>query len=159
MPLLIVSLIAQAASAAQKAQADKAAGVAAQNVGDTNAAIDQSQATVDLQQANFEAQNIRAQNQRVAGSQRSTYLASGITLEGTPTDVMYDSALQGELEALTTQYKGQVASSFMRKQAVLDQYGGATRAYSYDAAATGDILQGIGSGISIYSNPNFKKAA
>jgi type IV secretory pathway VirJ component len=59
--------------------------------------------------------------QRVLGSQRAGYGASGVTMEGTPTNVAVDTATQGEIDRLAIIYGGDV------KQAGLDSEKATTR--------------------------------
>lgn len=145
-------------------QANKRAASQSQQIGEANAAIDMEQSAVALDQSNFEANQIRDRNRRLAATQRAGFLKSGITLEGTPQDVIYDSALQGELEALSTVYEGQIKANYARKQASIDRYEGASRSSAYKSAATGSLISGVGDALSIaakgasYNNPKFKAA-
>jgi hypothetical protein len=138
---------------------------AAEAQGESQAQISQRQATASLQQAQTEALAIRRQNDRVRGTQRVSFLKSGVTLSGSAQDVMYDSAIEGELEALSAEYKGKVAYSqnqdeaaYARSQgstsarlyrsragtdSILSAYEGSSRASAYRAQSVGSFFSGV----------------
>lgn len=59
-------------------------------------------------ESQYEADRIRDRNKRLRGAQVVRVAKSGIMLEGSPSDVIYDSAVQGELDALAAEYIGDV---------------------------------------------------
>ena len=63
-------------------------------------------ATIARQLADEEAERIRTESRRAQGAIRAATGASGIRLEGSPLDVLADSAVEGELAALTAQFRG-----------------------------------------------------
>lgn len=133
---------------------------------EAEAAILEKQALASRLQAESDAIATRRQNERTAGTQRVSYLKSGVTLSGSANDVIYDSAIEGELDALNTEYKGRVSSqyysdqaaytrskgtteaSLLRSKARMDAeagvYEASSRASAYKAQATGSLLSGIG---------------
>lgn len=153
--LLIAGLITSVVGTGVAVYSNIQAGKAARAIGDANAALDQQQAQVDIDQSQTQAQAIRDRNKRTASTQRATFLKSGITLEGTAQDVMYDSALQGELEALDTEYQGKVASQFSTKRSYISKYEGRSRQTAAYGAAAGSLLSGVGNALSIMANPKF----
>lgn len=76
-----------------------------------NAKLAEDNATLSREQSINDADRIRQINRRLVGAQKAAYAKSGVTLEGTPDDVIYDSSLQGELDALLTSYKGDIEAS------------------------------------------------
>jgi len=72
----------------------------------------------------YEADRIRDRNRRLKGAQRAKYAKAGVQLEGTPMDVIYDSAIQGELDALSVEYVGRVEGVRLENQAFLYNYQG-----------------------------------
>lgn len=76
-----------------------------------NSRLAEENAALSREQSITDADRIRQINRRLVGSQKAAYAKSGVTLEGTPDDVIYDSSLQGEMDALLTQYKGDIEAS------------------------------------------------
>jgi hypothetical protein len=111
---------------------------AAQAQGESQAQIAERQATAQLQQAQTEALAIRRNNERVRGTQRVAFLKSGVTLSGSAQDVIYDSAIEGELEALNATYKGNVAYNQNQDEAAYARSQGATSARLYRSRAQTD---------------------
>ncbi len=144
-----------AAATAVSAYGSIQAGKEAKFAGEMSAQIGEQEAVVQEQQAGVEADAIRDRNDRLAASQRTSFLKSGITLDGTASDVMYDSALAGELEALSAVYRGSVGANFSRKDAAISRYSGQAAARSYNLQAAGSILQGAGRAMS--GSASFKK--
>lgn len=142
--------------------------------GDEEASVDQQNASAQIDQARVEAASIRAQNQRTLGTQRTSFLKSGVALSGSAIDVMYDSSVQGELDALNAEYRGNVAygnltdqsqlaksqaattADLYRRQAAsgsaISVYDATSRAAAYRAQATASLLSGAGK---IMSGPSF----
>lgn len=121
-----------------------------------NKQLSDQQATAIDQQTQVQVNADRDKATRLAGTQRVGFLKSGITLDGTASDVMYDTAIQTELAALTDQYKGRIAASFSRKQGALGLYEGTAKAGVYDAQSTSDLLGGAGSALTAYGKVSGK---
>ncbi len=83
-----------------------------------NEDVARNQAISEQQKAAFEAQQVRRRNMLRLGEQRAAYAKSGVTIEG-GNDVIYDSALQGELEALSSLYGGNTAAQYYQTKAKL----------------------------------------
>lgn len=80
---------------------------------------------------------------RTRGAMRAAYGAAGVTVEGSPLDVLAESAAAAELDKLTTQYQGELtAKGFQADARGLDQEASAEgRAGIFSAAGT--ILSGF----------------
>lgn len=88
-----------------------------------NAAIVSMQdAQRSRQQSQYEADRIRDINKRFKGRQIAAIAKSGILLEGTPSDVIFDSAIQGELDALASEYIGNIEERQFLIDAVNKRY-------------------------------------
>ena len=92
--------------------------------GQSQAAALSAQAKVEKQRAAFEAERQRDYAARFLGAQRAAYGASGVTLEGTPIDVLADTAAQAELDALAIQWGGQARATALSSQASAARLGG-----------------------------------
>jgi len=64
----------------------------------------------DLIRANglWTATYIRSEGDKLKGTQLATYAKAGVTLEGTPLDVLSETARQVELDALMAKYQSQI---------------------------------------------------
>lgn len=95
---------------AAQAQADAAADAAEQNarIADYNRKVAERNKNTVLAEADAAASDKQRDNRRVMSSIRASYGASGLSLEGSPLDVMTDTALEQELDVSRTRYKGQL---------------------------------------------------
>jgi len=59
-----------------------------------------------IETARIDAEGKRRDNRRVLASIRTQYGASGLSLAGSPLDVLQDTAIEGELDARRTEYEG-----------------------------------------------------
>ena len=146
--LALVAIVAAgtigAVGSIQAAEAAKDQGRAAQ-------AAANIEASTAMQQANSEADAIRNRNKRIAASQRTSFLKSGITLDGTAGDVIYDSAVQGELDALNTVYRGSVAATSARNRGSLARASANSQSTAYMYQAAGSVVGAAGSFASVAS--------
>ncbi|MGH8743488.1 MAG: hypothetical protein ACREUY_04340, partial [Burkholderiales bacterium] len=71
-----------------------------------NAALNERNATIAVQQAGADALQVRRHAAQVQGAAVAGYGASGVTLEGSPLDVLSDSAAQASLAESTVRYRG-----------------------------------------------------
>lgn len=95
--------------------------VSARNAAKYNAAVAERNAVISRQQA---AANEAAQRRdafRAMGRIRAGYGAAGVATEGTPLDVLEDSAAEAELDALNIRYKGEIAAMGYESEAQLQK--------------------------------------
>ena len=110
-----------------------------------NAAVAQNNATAARQQAaaNAEAQARRARQQ--IGSMRAAYGASGVSLEGSPLDVIEASAAAAEMDRQNILYSGELRAGGYESTAGLElMRGDNARTGSYFSAGSA-LLKGMGS--------------
>lgn len=123
-----------------------------------SAAVARNNAMVAQQQAEFDAQQIRDKNRRLVSAQRAAFAASGVDPNsGTPQDVMNDSSIQGEMEALAAIYTGRTSANAHTAQARLDD---SRAGYAQSAGMVGvgsSLLTGASGVVGAYTNPNFRK--
>ncbi len=62
------------------------------------------QAQIERDRGLFESQRERERHRRIAGLQRASFLASGVALEGSPVDVVVDSALENQIDIEAIKY-------------------------------------------------------
>lgn len=138
------------------------AGQAQKSAQDFNAKVANNNALAAEQQSSADAQKIRDRNRRLVGTQVADLSAAGVDTGGSGADIIYDSKVQGELDALTTLYKGKVQGANYRSQSQLDSMSGSAAATAGYFNAGGTILSGVGQSATDYAiannNPSFKRS-
>jgi hypothetical protein len=123
-------------------------GNTAKAAGDYNANIAEAEANQVEQQTAEDERRFRLQTKKELGAIRAGYGASGVTSEGSPEEILAESAAAAELDALTLRYKGAVKAKSLRDEARLQRfYGKQGRIAGYLGAGgsalstTGNILR------------------
>lgn len=126
-----------------KAVGEIRAGKVAERVGEYNANIQKRAAAVARDQAAAEMIQQNRASRKALGSMRAAYGAAGVTVEGSPLDVLAESAATAERDRLTIKYRGDLVALGAEAGAELDLFQGreAKRAGYYRAAGT--ILAGM----------------
>jgi parvulin-like peptidyl-prolyl isomerase len=114
-------------------------GMAASKAADYNAAINARNAQIAQQQAQADAEAQQRQAYQRMGAIRAAYGASGVTPEGSPLDILANSASQAELDRQNILYKGKLRAIGYTDQSNLD-------AMQSDAAMTSGYI-GAGSSL------------
>ena len=92
---------------------------------DYNKKVAENNAQAARMQAGFDAQRVREKNRRIAATQRAGLAKSGVSIvSGSAFDVLADQEAQGELDALTTLYRGRVQSTGFSGQAQYQDFVG-----------------------------------
>lgn len=131
---------------------------------DNQAQVVEQNAAIAQDQARFESDRIRSRYRKVISSQKSAYSKGGVTLTGSADDVMYDSILSGELDALAAEYQGEVeAYNYKADANMIRSNANVTRAGASNARMAGrnaqsqagfsaatSILGGVTSGFATY---------
>jgi hypothetical protein len=108
-----------------------------------NAAVARQQAEASREAGKLEAARIRKQKERLTGRQRAMYAKAGVTMEGSPMEVMLDSATDAEMDALITEYNYETQARQAGSQASMSQW----RAGVYERTGTqragATLLQGV----------------
>lgn len=100
--LMIGSTVMGGVSAIQQGNATAAAGRYNAQVSEMNAKIADSNARDALERGKIEEQNKRREIAMLSGKQRAAMAANGVDLTfGSPLDTLVDTAMLGELDALT----------------------------------------------------------
>jgi hypothetical protein len=135
--LLIASTAMQAIGAIQQ-------GNAAKDAANYNAGMLDQNATVERQQAGAREDALRRRSAMVLGSQRAAFGQSGGGMGGSAADVMQQSAMNAELDALTTRYEGDLRARGMQAQATGERFAGEQAQRQGYFNAVGSILGGAG---------------
>jgi hypothetical protein len=100
-------------------------------------------ATIAQQQAASDVTDIRRAGAKALGGIRAAYGASGVTLEGTPMDVLEASTAQVELDALRRSYAGELeAMGFKQQAAGYEMAAKTARQAGYISGASNLLLSG-----------------
>ena len=116
IPWIVVAISAAGTTAAAYSSAEQ--GKAAEEASKRNAKAQDTNARVAAEQAQYAADRQRSENRRRLGAQRAAGAKSGIDLSGGSfEDVLLDSAVQGEMDALASIYQGRAASAAYQSSA------------------------------------------
>jgi hypothetical protein len=100
-------------------------GNAAKAAGDYNAALYERNAQIAEQNAKVQEDRQRRLSAMRAGANRAAVGASGISLEGSPLDILESNAAQEELDALMIRWNGQNEATGLRASGALQRAQGA----------------------------------
>jgi len=143
-------MIAQAASSALSAAGAIYEGQAAYKAGVYNAGVLRLKAAQIRTQAQAEEQQLLKNARKTVGDMRANYGASGLTMEGSPLDIMEESIKAANTDAYNIKYKGEMEARNAEFQAKLAQFRGeSARTASYFQAASS--LIGGGTKMAEYS--------
>lgn len=136
-----------------------ASGMGQQNAADAraqayeqNAAIMNANAQQAMNAAEFEANRKRAQARRQLASNTTGYLKAGVQLEGSPTAALQEQASEGELDALTSLYTGQVQAAQYNNQANMQRYYARQERDAGDTMFRSSLISGAMKSYNKYSN-------
>ena len=136
--------IALIAATATKAIGSIQQGNAAKKSADFNATMLEQGAAVERQQTAAREDAKRREARMVLGSQRAAFAQSGGGLEGSAADVMQQSAINAELDALTLRYEGDLRARGMQAESTSERFAGKQAQRQGYFAAAGSILGGSG---------------
>lgn len=142
--LMVVGTLVSAVGAIQQGQAAAAAARTNAEIADRNAKVARATAAQDAETKDRE-------NRLRLGAIIANYGASGVSMAGTPLDVLGDSARQAEFEKQTILYKGDLRAMGFEDSASLDRANAkaAKRAGYFKAGSAllsgaGNIAGGLG---------------
>jgi len=115
------------------------------------------QASINARTAIAEAAAMESRQRRASAMDISAgaagYGASGVRMEGSPLDIMEQSAYNAELDALTTRWKGQVEATNYRNEAAMARASGRNALIGGFINAGGAAIKGASSYITTYQRP------
>lgn len=117
-------------------------GQASADASNYNRAINERNATVATQQAAADEARQRRENLLRAGNLRAGYGASGVTVDGSPLDVLEMAATNGELDAQSIRYKGNLRAMGYNDTATLDGMAADNAKTSSYYKASSELLAG-----------------
>ena len=144
LPFILVGLTAL--STVMSMQGAKADAKAAAQAADYNAQINERNAAVTRQQTAHDIETQRRQDRRTRGKAVAAYGKSGITLEGSPLDVLEDMATEQELGIQTAKYNGELRAMGYEDTAALDRMSGGQALARGDRQASSILVGGLARG-------------
>lgn len=137
-PVLMVAGAAMSAiGQLQQAQTARAVGRYNQQLGERSAGIARDQTAAEITRQQRTAR-------RVQGAARAAYGASGVTMEGSPLDVLEDNATQAEIDTLTLRYRGELRAQGYEQEGSMARFRGNQQARAGRMAAAGTLLSSYG---------------
>lgn len=159
--LTIGSTLLGAYGAVQQGEAQAAASNYNAKVADMNATLSERRARDALERGQKEEQHKRTEVQRILGQQRAAQAANGVDLTfGSPLDTIVDTAVLGEMDALTIRTNSAREAYDYRVDAVNKRADGTLNRMNAKAAKTsgylgaaGTVLTGAGKAYGQYKSP------
>lgn len=146
--LVVGSLLAGGASAYQSYEA----GRVEKKVAGQNAVLMEQDANDALAAAKLDAALIRRQGRLHGSAQQADFTRSGVALEGSPLLALAETKTLSELDALKTEYGGELEARKLRQQADLTRYSGKQAARAGKITAAGTLLtSGLQAGGQFYT--------
>jgi hypothetical protein len=119
-------------------------GVQNSNASRYNAQVEQNQQTFSINQANAQEGMVRRASRQALGKQEAAFGSAGVGYGGSSETSLDQSAINQELDALNTRYKGSITGYGYGVQAGLDRQNANQQSLTAGAA----LLKGIGSNYS-----------
>ncbi len=139
--IVLIGGLAKAKSAADEGRAiNKRKGYEAK--------IKERNATLALASAKEHEDRFRRSARKKVGALVSSVGSNGITLSGSALDVMYDNAIEDELEAQTIRFNGEQRAKGLREGAILDRRAGINARQAGDRRAVAGVISAAGSAAS-----------
>ncbi len=122
-------------------------GNAAKDAANQQKDAENANAQAAAQAAELEAGQIRRRNLLRLGSQRAAAAKSGVLIDDSAADVIYDTSIQGELEAMSALYSGATQAGYYRSRGKAAAAEGAAAQRAGQIAGAGTLIGGIGKGV------------
>lgn len=149
--LEVAGLALAGVGAAVSAVSSIAGGYAQRDAADYNARVAEMQAVSAEQAAAREEQNARLRLARTQGTVRARAAGAGLDIaQGSPLEILAENAREGELDALTARYSGQVEASRARSTAALERTRGQNAVTAGWMGAGAQLLTAAGSAYKLY---------
>jgi hypothetical protein len=138
-----VAMAAQAYSSVKQSQAET-----------YNSQVQQGQANLSVNQANAQEGIVRRASREQLGRQAAAFGAAGVGYGGSSGTALDQSAINQEMDALNSRYKGAITAYGYRTQSGIDQ----STANQYGMTAGAALLKGFGSNYTYTPQPSSAQA-
>lgn len=125
---------------------------AAEDAAKYNATVARNNAAAAAAQSSVEAGRARNRSRRLIAAQKTQFAKSGGTLSGSAIDVLYDTAIQAETDALSIEYRGAIGGNNHTAESRLQSMMAKNAKASVAPAVTGSILGGLSGAAGSYSS-------
>ena len=142
IPLMVAGTLTQVAGQLNQAQSQAAAN-------EYNAKVAEQNASLARQQSIEQERQVRIQSRKQLGDIRSSYAASGVSIEGSPLDILEESAATAELDALTVRHGGEVKARAFESEAAINRFSAKQARIGGYLGAASTLLKG---GSSVYGS-------
>lgn len=145
-----VAIVLVVAAAAYSAYSSYQQGKAQEDMYEYQQDVQEYNAALERQNAEYQARKHRKDVQRLLASQRAHLSASGLDISmGSPLELMADTAYEGEMDAQEIIYAGEMRATGLQHQADLSGFQGKVAYWSGKQKAYGTLLSGAASGASM----------
>jgi hypothetical protein len=148
--MAIAGAAMSAVSSISQASAASAAAKSAAQASDYNAAIAAQNAQTASEQGNANEEAQRRKARMVMGAQRAALAEAGIGSDGTASDLVEQSAVNAEMDALNIRYGAQLQSTGFLNQSALDMQQAENQRKQASRATTAGYLNAGASALSGY---------
>ncbi len=121
-------------------------GMAAANAANAQAAAYQRQAALERQQAAFNADQQESKAIRLISQQRAGFLSAGVSIMGTPMDVIEDTTRETDLDVQAIKYNGEIKAQNFEMQAAAYRAKADAAQVSGFTGAISPLVKGFGGG-------------
>lgn len=145
------------AATAMKAIGAIQAGNASKKAADYNATLMDQGAATERQQAAAREEAKRREASMILGKQTAALAQSGGGLGGSAADVMRQSSINAELDALTLRYEGDLRARGLEANAAQERFSGDQAKYQGRMQAIGSILGGASDYMGYKENQRYRQ--
>src|SRR6185503_14846667 len=149
--LLAIALALTAVGTGVAIYGQQKAGQAAEEAGKAPQEADNANVQAAQDAAALEAGQVRRRNLLRLGTQRANAAKSGVLISDSPADVIYDTAIQGELEAQSVLYSGATQASYSRSRGAIARLQGENAKSAAKIQSAGTLIGGLSTGLNQYS--------
>lgn len=139
----LIGGIAQGNAAKQAADA-KAAESAA------NASLQRRQAGIEQTTSQYQQAQKEVQLRKLEGNQINAYAGSGLTLSGSPTDVITDATREGMLDVAAIRWNSDLKAGNLNYQGAINDMNAANQRKAGSLAQTAGIISGISGAVKAF---------
>lgn len=123
-----------------------AGGISAQSAANTQAKLQEEQGGIALDEARTNATNQAYNENQLIGNQRLSFLANGVSLEGSPSVVQAQSTKYGQEQVNSILKQGAAQYTLAQENAAVTRNQGRAALIAGFGQAVGTTAQGIGTG-------------
>lgn len=142
--LMIASTAISAVGAIAQGQAQAASYQSQAQASDYNAQVNEQNAQQVRLEASREEDDFRRKYRQFRGSQIASVAQAGIGFEGTGGDLIEESDINAEMDALSIRYEGEMRARQSLQQATLDRYDASASRLNAKSAKKAGYLAGTG---------------